>query len=152
MSTPTTSAAPSAPATSSPLRPITSFIEWFGYVRTWILGLSPAGSTVYDTGWQAITPSVGTGAEGFGVRRIGREVFIRGSITNATNYSTTAVKVATIPAGFRPYFYTRIIPTTGAGATNTALVANIQTNGDLEIAANGNSTTVARFAHSWFVD
>lgn len=130
MSTPTTSAAPQSPTGSSLLRPISSITEWWGYIRTWILGLSPAGSTVYETGWEAIEIASGheLSRESPLVKRIGKVIYVRGGIkpVSGSFINTAWVKVGTMPAAFAPSYWQRsqsaITVGGNSGFTGTAQV------------------------------
>lgn len=105
MTVPSNSLGPQAPSTGSPLRPISSFTEWFGYIATWIRGLSPSGATSYDSGWVDVTVNGGFAAQGTlepQVRRLGRVVFMRWGWSNTGISAEGAFTVGTIPAGFRP--------------------------------------------------
>lgn len=101
MSTPQDSAAPLPIVTADPAvvagkdHP-TRFSE---RVRDWIAALSPSGASVYDTGWVDITLVNGwTVASGLTpqVRRVGRQVRIRGRVSGGSGAITT------LDSQFRP--------------------------------------------------
>lgn len=99
MSTPTTSTGPTPPSGTSNPVPLRS---WFKSIIDWIVGLSPAGATVYDTGWVTITPSAGM-AGFIRARRIGLLVEIDVSLTGTFPVGvTTLAPAGAIPAGFGP--------------------------------------------------
>lgn len=88
MSTPLTSPAPDAPSGSS--NPV-SLKSWFTKITDWIMSLSPAGASVYDTGWLAYTPTV-SGMTNMGAtgryRRVGKAV--RAEVTVAVSGASVA--------------------------------------------------------------
>lgn len=54
-----------------------------------------------DTGWVALTPASGfTAGGGFGYRKIGPAVYLRGWVTGSL--TTSEVTITTLPAGARP--------------------------------------------------
>lgn len=101
MSVSTDSAAPNAPTVSSPMRAISSFVEWLSAISTWIRSLSPAGSGKYDTGWVDCTPNSGfmiqTRCQ---VRRIGKVVYMRGGFSNVGLAANSNFDIGALPAGF----------------------------------------------------
>lgn len=119
MSVPTNSAAPAAPSASSLLRPISSITEWWGYIRSWIIGLSPAGATVHDTQWKdvAIAPGHELSGQKPQVRRIGKVIYFRGGVKPLSGNFTTAalVTVGTAPAEFAPSYWQRSQSVISAG-------------------------------------
>lgn len=119
MTVPTNSPAPQAPSPSSLLRPISSITEWWGYIRTWILGLSPAGATTYETAWTDV--QIASGFELSGqkpqVKRIGKVIYYRGGIKPLSGDFTTAalVTVGEVPAEFATSYWQRSQSVIGAG-------------------------------------
>lgn len=97
MSTPTDSVAPPYPTGTSSPWPMPA---WWKRIADWLAALSPSGADKYDTGWVDITPASGVTANRAQVRRIGKEVIYRGSLTGSL--STTVVDLGTAPTGFRP--------------------------------------------------
>lgn len=98
MSTPTDSVAPAPPTGSSNLWPLW---QWFKRICDWIAALSPSGSGEYDTGWVAITPASGFTTSTAAVRRIGKVVYFKGTISGSFTANTTTA-IGTVPVGFRP--------------------------------------------------
>ena len=94
MSTPTTSTGPTPPSGTSNPVPLRG---WFKSIIDWIVGLSPTGATVYDTGWIDVAL---TGGATFNVqpqvRRIGQVVYWRGDVQRA--HTTTFAEVMTAAA------------------------------------------------------
>lgn len=82
MSVPTNSTGPAAPAPASFLRPIASIVEWLGYIRSWIVGLSPTGADRYETAWTDIPLNSGyaLGGQAPQYKRIGKVYYFRGDI------------------------------------------------------------------------
>ena len=162
MSTPTTSPAPAAPATSSPLRPISSIVEWLGYVRTWILGLSPAGAEKYDTKWVGITLGSGYTALGVApaVRRVGKRIEYRGMFrpgpTPGNFPVSTVLTIApagSVPAEFlEPYQV--LIPICGDSSTSyNGGRLTINTDGSMQIVPSPHPTpSYALFGIGYTVD
>ena len=142
MSTPDTSAAPAAPSASTLIRGglIASIIEWWNVIRTWILGLSPAGASKYDTKWQAITPNAGLSAEeSLAWRRIGKVVYLRGGVKRAsgTYPSLTWEDVFTLPDEARPGNYTRGGAATFPGSNSGSACFDITAAGLVRVALPG---------------
>lgn len=82
MTVPTNSTGPAAPSASSFLRPVASIVEWFGYIRAWIIGLSPSGSDRYETAWTNIPVGAGFTQSGQApqFKRVGKVYYFRGDI------------------------------------------------------------------------
>lgn len=117
MSTPLTSSAPSAPTRSSPLRPVLSFSEWFGYIRTWILGMSPEGLP-YNSGWIA-TENLGAAmtlapdwtVTAFALNRTGFDVDIQmrctytgAALTAPSSGNIGNISIGTLQSQYRPRY------------------------------------------------
>lgn len=85
-----------------------------------------------DTGWVACTIGgsgwVNVAAEPVQVRRIGKQVYMRGSAHNNTLAKSTTVTMGTVPTGFRPSQRAAF-----SGTLNTAqnLFIRIETNGNI---------------------
>lgn len=96
MSLPTDSVAPAPPTgTSNPW----SLVQWWKRICDWIAALSPSGADKYDTGWVDLTLVNGwTVDSGLTpqVRRVGRQVRIRGRVTGGSG------AIATLDPQFRP--------------------------------------------------
>lgn len=104
MSVPTNSTSPTPISVSDPtvVAGETSVVRLGKRLRDWIVGLSPAGATVYDTGWVACTLAEGfTGS--LSVRRVGRSVYLRGTISGTWAANTTTV-IGTVTDGYRPAY------------------------------------------------
>lgn len=85
----------------------TNVVRFSARVKKFFDALSPSTGSVYDTGWIAPTLATGTAGNGFGIRRIGKRVFMRGTVAPATNWgtmgsTTTLVAAGGIPADMRP--------------------------------------------------
>jgi hypothetical protein len=115
MSTPLTSAAPTALTDSGQVADGAGRASWVAdsiETNGWITGLSPAGSTVYDTGWVTTpAPVVGTdwSITTYNTRRIGKTVYVylRAAATathtiTATTGAITNSTVCTLDASWRP--------------------------------------------------
>jgi hypothetical protein len=115
MSTPLTSAAPTALTDSGQVADGSGRASWVAdsiETNAWITGLSPAGATVYDTGWVSTpAPVVGTDwtIVTYNTRRIGKTVYVylRASATGthtltATTGAITNSTVCTLDATWRP--------------------------------------------------
>ena len=106
MATSTDSVAPDAPTKSSGITGLKALFTWFTEIATWIKSLSPLGAAAYDTGWVDITlasgfsPAAGASPQ---VRRVGKEVHVRGQVQRTTGSFPVGELVAgTVPAGFLP--------------------------------------------------
>lgn len=88
MTVPTNSTGPAAPSASSFLRPVASIVEWFGYIRAWIIGLSPSGADRYETAWTDIPIAAGHSNKGQApqMKRIGKVYYFRGDIGPNSGY------------------------------------------------------------------
>lgn len=153
MSIPTTSVAPAAPATSSPLRPVASFIEWFGNIRNWILGLSPAGASRFESG---ATPAVASGmvaANGLSIFRYGKIVTLEGQVTRTAGaFGSTETAVFTIPAEYAPRVYRRLsLPMFGSPTDFGSMMASVNPDGTVSVFCQGAGFDIAYFCHSWKV-
>lgn len=125
MSTPTTSTGPTPPSGTSNPVPLRG---WFKAIIDWIVGLSPAGATVYDTGWTPVTVVAGvTVVSPVEVRRVGRVIYWRGEVSAAwTTANTPVVAAGGVPAWARPQFTYR---DTGASLGSSGAVAAVGTVG-----------------------
>ena len=140
MSTPQDSAAPPAPEPSTPsfVGTATTVVRFLKGFRDWILGLSPTGADRYDTGWVNLALingwSVASGLTPQ-VRRVGRQVRIRGRVSGGSG------AIATLDSQFRPDAQHQsairdgsannvsiiIVSTAGAITVGTATQPNIDT-------------------------
>ena len=139
MSLPTDSVAPAPPTgTSNPW----SLVQWWKRICDWIAALSPSGASEYDTGWVAVPPITDYSGSPQ-VRRVGRLVHLRGSVspTAGNLASGVAVSVATVPDGYRPP--SGIVGACGFGGTNVGAYA---------INASTGVVTVRPSAAATFVD
>ena len=115
--TPDDSVAPVSPGVSDNprrgLAGLVSFVNWFREIRDWITGLSPSGSTVYDTGFITsglsftVTQAIVTG---YVCRRRGKTAFVRvnfnytgPTVTGGPDGNVLDQEVLTLPSGWRPY-------------------------------------------------
>lgn len=155
MSTPLTSPAPTPPSGSSNPVPLRS---WFKSITDWIVGLSPAGAAVYDTGWVNV-PAWTNFTSTMQVRRRGRTVEARGGFNPSATLTLagTFVTVGQLPAGFIPDGGLRC---GGAGwpATSTVFDVNIGTDGIIQFRSNaslsltsGSGTFLNIAGRSWLV-
>ena len=106
MALPTNAVAPDAPTDSTAIDGLLGLGKDAQEIRAFIAALSPAGSTAYDTGWVGITLASGF-SPGAGappqVRRVGKEVHVRGQVQRTTGSFPVGELVAgTVPAGFLP--------------------------------------------------
>ncbi|WP_147391644.1 hypothetical protein [Galactobacter valiniphilus] len=72
-------------------------------IVNFIKAMSPSGASAYDTGWVALTLNSGWtqgGSTQVAVRRIGKDVRVRGHVVHTT--ATGWTSPFTLPAGFRP--------------------------------------------------
>lgn len=113
-----------------------------------------AQAAANDTGWQPITPLAGfTGIENLGVRRIGKQVFIRGAVQRTSGpFPTSWTTVCNIPVGFRPGYYFRVPGTTYAAAAARGSEWSVATGGDLVVGSIGPGTDIIRLNSSWLID
>lgn len=155
MSTPITSTGPTSPEQSSPLRPAAQFRAWFNYIIDWIKALSPAGASSYDSGWVDVTvnsPWVAlNSSEKPQVRRMGKQVIMRGSIGNAgvaTNASYDGV--LTIPTGFRPA--ANVVIRLGTSAGPQSATSNVQITGSCTLRTNAVLSGYYSWVTTWTVD
>lgn len=99
MSIPVNSTAPPGPSGSS--NPV-SMKGWFNGIVDWIRGLSPSGSTVYDTGWVAMPAETGWTVTG-AYRRVGKIVMVQVDMqrtgANLSAANVTLTPIAGIPPG-----------------------------------------------------
>ena len=110
-------------------------------------------NATFDTGWVAITPESGyTAGDGFGYRRIGNVVYLRGKVSGS--YSTSYVDVTTLPEGVRPAVYSRFSGGAWATSSPVTFVINVTTAGVVSVGINGSgSAGDCHFAGiSWLVD
>lgn len=130
MPIPTDSTAPVPISTTDPAVSAgeTSIVRFSKRVRDWITGLSPAGATVYDTGWTPVTVVAGvTVVSPVEVRRVGRVIYWRGEVSAAwTTANTPVVAAGGVPAWARPQFTYR---DTGASLGSSGAVAAVGTVG-----------------------
>lgn len=139
MTLPTNSVAPETPLGTSTLIPLRS---WFAKINDWIRGLSPSGSTVYDTGWVPVAQAPGyTTPVPVQARRIGRMVYWRGSVARTAGWTTTYATVVPL-ANFPPGTVTG---TSGwavnGGSTSAGAIAAVNSAG-LSIACNNPAASV----------
>lgn len=140
MSTPINSTGPFPPSGSSnPVGPYAGFKGWFTSIIDWIKGLSPAGATVYDTGWVDITPATGFSGTSPQARRIGKAVYLRGTLGGTVGNNVTTV-IGTVPTAFVPSSQTAA----GVGTTGGVPIwGNVTTGGDIRLRnPAGGSTTI----------
>lgn len=135
MSTPTTSTGPTPPSGTSNPVPLRS---WFKSIIDWIVGLSPAGATVYDTGWVDVTPATGyTAPATIQVRRTGPQVFVRGRVNRTagpfpTGTQETVVAAGSIPPEFRPASFANTATTVSNGTDGIAY-AEVSASGGIAL-------------------
>lgn len=144
MSVPSNSTSPTPISVSDPtvVAGETSVVRLGKRVRDWVTGLSPAGATVYDTGWVPIT-SLATGftPAGFAYRRIGRQVSLRGAITRtAGSFPSGATAIGSLPSGIAPGAFGRWPAATAVNATVTAFGLQIDAAGAMQVLASGPAT------------
>lgn len=99
MSIPTNSIGPTPPVgTSNPVK-----VEgWFTQIIDWIRGLSPSGSTVYDTGLIPIPAGTGFVSNAF-VRRVGKTISVTGDfrpLAAGTITTGAFLNLGKLPPGF----------------------------------------------------
>jgi len=112
MADPTTSAQPVVLAGTDNwfVSSVGALVRGIKNVGDWIAGLSPAGASVYDTGWvtAGFTPQNGSTWGTAKIRRVGNTVtvyvvsLVTSSIAVATNGNCTNTPVMTVPSGFAP--------------------------------------------------
>ncbi len=98
MSTPVNSTGPFPPSGSSnPVGPYAGFKGWFTSIIDWIKGLSPAGATVYDTGWIAMPAETGWTVTG-AYRRVGKTVTVQVDMQRSgAGITATTVTLTSLP-------------------------------------------------------
>lgn len=99
--------------------------------------LLPAPGVPYDTGWLAVPAAAGF-TSSLEVRRIGRDVKMRGALTPTVNWGAansmqTPVAVGGIPAGCRPATNLNYIMPTTAGTAATIFRVVVQSNGGMSV-------------------
>lgn len=99
--------------------------------------LLPAPGVPYDTGWLAVPAAAGF-TSSLEVRRIGRDVKMRGALTPTTNWGAansmqTPVAVGGIPSGCRPATNLNYIMPTTAGTAATIFRVVVQSNGGMSV-------------------
>lgn len=115
-----------------------------------------AQAAAQDTGWVAgVTLSAGyAGSENLGVRRIGKQVFMRGAIarSDASNFATSLGIVGSLPEGFRPGNYHRVPGTAYPTPTSRGAEMSLSSNGDIRIGSIGAGTDICRVNTNWLID
>lgn len=98
-----------------------------------------------DTGWVALTPASGfTAGGGFGYRKIGPAVYLRGWVTGSL--TTSEVTVATLPASVYP---SAIVIAPSVGTTpNNPLAVRINSSGVITMRAMSGTSTSCFLAPS----
>jgi hypothetical protein len=149
MSTPLTSAGPTALTDSGQVADGSGRASWVAdsiETNAWIAGLSPAGATVYDTGYVTPTLAGATGGSGYGIVRRGKRVTARGQIAPTTNWGAAGTAVVVIAAGgipaeMRPAS-AQIFLASGGSTTSTVLFrVVVGSDGSLTINCNTASST-----------
>ena len=141
MSTPFTSPAPDSPSGSS--NPV-SLKSWFTKITDWIVSLSPAGASVYDSGWQTVPLASGISGQ-LRYRRVGMQVEVQCNVTSAAGFpqGATQINATPLPAEVCPSGNRRggaglSGSTTGAtGVSATGAVFVIHQSGATRAAADG---------------
>lgn len=93
-----------------------------------------------DSGWQNISRASGYNAGSLGTpqyKKVGSQVFIRGSWSTSNNIGSSSVTLGTLPSGFRPAYESRwIVPENGTGYIGRI---SIDTNGAIKLDWFGNT-------------
>lgn len=130
MSTPTTSTGPTPPSGTS--NPVT-MRGWFKAIIDWIVGLSPAGATKYDSGWVAVPTAAGWGAASpVQARRIGRTVWWQGIVQAGSANPPLVVPEGGIPPEMRSTTHNPVFPLASTGTV--PLRVTVQQNGSVALA------------------
>lgn len=152
MATSTTAAAPDVPTGATDPTGLLSIDGAFQENAAYIRSLSPNGSPAYDTGWVPITAFQNgwtSPANDVAVRRVGKQVFFKGTITNSTT-STTYSLAFNIPAGFRPPMTKRLAITSNS---NVQFHGTANPNGDVQMYSSGTSAAWRSLdSFIWLVD
>lgn len=147
MSIPTNSIGPTPPSGSSNPVPLKS---WFIAIIDWIKALSPAGATVYDTGWISLTLTNGWVGSNPRVRRIGKTTYLGGKIWGGT----LAVDAFVVPTGMTPSTRITTELRRAVGGVTVGKI-DISTTGAAQVRESNSSTSSPGFplGHiSWLVD
>lgn len=151
MATPEDSLAPVTPTLSSPITGKNPLWSWFKNIGDWIRALSPAGSTVYDTGWVPLELYPGFVGGAPAVRRIGKMVIAQGStVAGSFPNGQSVINLADIPDGFIParsyragcYLTAGRVGLVGVGSAGVLFVRN----------ETGLDRDSLQFSLVWFVD
>jgi hypothetical protein len=93
-----------------------------------------------DSGWQNISRASGYNAGSLGTpqyKKVGNQVFIRGSWSTSNDIGSSSVVLGTLPSGYRPPYDTRwIVPENGTGYIGRV---GITTNGEIKLDWFGNT-------------
>lgn len=93
-----------------------------------------------DSGWQNISRASGYNAGSLGTpqyKKVGNQVFIRGSWSTSNSIGSSSVVLGTLPSGYRPPYDTRwIVPENGTGYIGRISIA---TDGDIKLDWFGNT-------------
>lgn len=126
-----------------------------GFIVHWT-GSAWVRDTPEDTGWVNVTIASGFaglgGVEAPAVRRIGKQVFMRGGWSNTGIVLNSSNTVGTLPSSqFWPVVnsISRTGTSVGAAAASGFVVAS---NGSVQIRTNGTGSTYYSFSPTWLVD
>lgn len=93
-----------------------------------------------DSGWQNISRASGYNAGSLGTpqyKKVGNQVFIRGSWSTSNSIGSSSVVLGTLPSGYRPPYDTRwIVPENGTGYIGRVSIA---TDGEIKLDWFGNT-------------
>lgn len=160
MASPSDSTQPTTPTASSPITGVSALWTWLKNIGDWIKALSPNGAIKYDTGWVSVsytdTAKIGPySGGGIWVRRIGKQVYLRGMsspVAAGSITSTAGIAFATLPAEFTPSLEAQFV-CQGSGSERWNL--RVQTSGTLWAQRySGTQAANAWLPHfvSWAVD